>query len=230
MLLGVVAWFARFLGNLDASTSTDDLPVTISFLAVATNLLLIGAFALQHSVMARPAFKKWWTQYIPPPVERSTYVLFSNMALLAIILFWQPAARAIWNASNPALRALIHVVNAGGLVLLFFAAISIDHFELVGLRQVYYHWRSRPYESRSFKEPFLYRYVRHPVYLGWIIAIWCTPAMTISRLLLAAGTTVYTLIAIPLEERDLENSLPEYREYRERVPALIPWKRPNGRL
>ena len=190
----------------------------------------MDGFAIQHSVMARPAFKKWWTQFIPPPIERSTYVLFSNLATIAIFACWQPVGGVVWNIAQPALRAIIYAMFAAGWVLLFAASCQLDHFELCGLRQVFSCWKNRPCESLSFSEPLLYRHVRHPVYVGWLMAFWCTPTMTVSHLFFAVGTTAYILVAIPLEERDLKNSLPEYREYQERVPALIPWKWWRDRL
>jgi protein-S-isoprenylcysteine O-methyltransferase Ste14 len=172
--------------------------------------------------MARPGFKRAWTRIIPESVERSTYVLFSSIALMVLFAFWQPIGGVVWQADSAAAQAVLYGVYALGWALLFFVTFLINHFDLMGLRQVWLQLLDRPYTSVGFGTPILYRYVRHPLYIGWFMISWATPLMTVSHLIYAIGVTVYILIAIRYEERDLIAAHPEYEQYRRQVPMLVP--------
>lgn len=193
--------------------------------ALAVDLGLIGLFALQHSGMARPAFKRWLTRFVPAQVERSTYVLLSCVALLALLLGWRPVGGVIWDIENTAARAALYAAYGAGWVIVNWATFQINHFDLFGLRQVWLGFRGRPYTPPRFGTPSLYRIVRHPLYVGWLMVFWATPHMTVAHLVFAAGLTAYILAAIRWEERDLIAAHSEYAAYRRRVPMLIPrWR------
>ena len=211
-----------FIGNLWVPKSIDALPGVPLWQALLTNLGLLGLFAVQHSVMARPAFKRWWTRIVPEPAERSTYVLLSSLALIALFVYWQPMGGVVWNIESPLARGLIHGVYALGWALILLSTFLINHFDLFGLRQVWLHARGVPYQPLRFGTPWLYRYVRHPLYVGWLLAFWATPGMTITHLLFALATSAYILVAIRFEERDLMAAHPEYAGYRREVPMLVP--------
>jgi len=212
-----------FLGNLVIGNSIDAAPTTGVGKALAVDIGLLALFALQHSVMARPAFKRWWTRFVPAAAERSTYVLFSSLALILLFWQWLPIGAAIWDIQNAAGRIVLYAGYASGWILLLAATFLIDHFDLFGLRQSWLYFRARPYSEIAFRTPGLYRLVRHPIYVGWLLIFWCTPTMSAAHLLFAVLTTVYILIAIQLEERDLTNAFPEYENYRRRVPMLLPF-------
>lgn len=211
-----------FIGNLWVPKSIDAVPGVPLWQALLTNLGLLGLFAVQHSVMARPAFKRWWTRIVPEPAERSTYVLLSSLALIALFVYWQPMGGVVWNVEMPLARGLIHGVYAAGWVLILLSTFLINHFDLFGLRQAWLHARGVPYQPLRFGTPWLYRYVRHPLYVGWLLAFWATPGMTITHLLFALATSAYILVAIRFEERDLVAAHPEYAGYRREVPMLVP--------
>jgi protein-S-isoprenylcysteine O-methyltransferase Ste14 len=213
-----------FVGNL-VPQGMDAPPVSPLGTSLLINLGLLGLFAVQHSVMARPAFKRVWTRIVPQPVERSTYVLASSLALILLFWQWRPLGGVVWSIENPVGRAVMHAGFAFGWGLVLVATFLINHFDLFGLRQVWLHLRGRAYTMLPFKTPGPYRLVRHPLYVGWFFAFWSTPTMTATHLLFAVMTTAYILIAIQLEERDLVNALPEYAAYRDRVPMLIPGTR-----
>lgn len=203
-------------------TGTDTLTVE----AVIINLLLMTLFAVQHSVMARKQFKAWWTQFVPKPVERSTYVLFASLSLLLLFWQWRPLPAVIWNVENPDLAVTLVTLSFAGWVLVFASTYLINHFELFGLHQVTNHLIGKESPPPRFKTPLLYNFVRHPIYLGFIIAFWATPTMTAGHLLFAAVTTLYIFVGIALEEHDLiELFGDEYRQYKQRVSMLIPWRR-----
>jgi protein-S-isoprenylcysteine O-methyltransferase Ste14 len=212
-----------FVGNFAVPKAMDAAPTLAPGLALVVDLALLALFALQHSVMARPGFKRWWTQVVPPPAERSTYVLFSSLALLLLFWLWQPLGGTVWNVSSPAGRGVLYAGYAFGWLLVLVATFLLNHFELFGLRQAWLHFRRRPHAPLPFGTPGPYRLVRHPLYVGWLFAFWCTPTMTATHLLFAVMTTGYILIAIRLEERDLTQALPEYAAYRRRVPMLVPF-------
>ena len=194
--------------------------------AVVVNLLLMALFAVQHSVMARPRFKAWWTQYVANPIERSTYVLLASTSLLLLFWQWRPIPAIVWRVENPDFAVAIATVSLVGWVLVFTSTFIINHFELFGLSQVANHLMDRQAPPVRFRTPLLYKFVRHPIYLGFIIAFWAAPTMTVGHLLFAAVTTIYILLGIYLEERDLiEMFGDQYREYRQRVSMLIPWRK-----
>jgi protein-S-isoprenylcysteine O-methyltransferase Ste14 len=211
-----------FIGNLWVPKAMDSARSTSVGAAVLIDLGLLGLFALQHSVMARPAFKRAWTKVIPESAERSTYTLLSSLALILLFWLWRPVGGTVWNVENETARVALYAAYAFGWALLLYVTFLLDHFDLFGLRQVWLQFRGRAYTHVPFKTPTLYRWVRHPLYVGWLIIFWATPTMTVTHLLFAFMTTAYILIAIQLEERDLVAALPEYGEYRKRVPMLVP--------
>lgn len=213
-----------FVGNFVVPKGIDTGTPGPVIVAVIVNVILMGLFAIQHSVMARPWFKHWWTRFVPWPVERSTYVLFASLLLLLLYWQWQPMTETVWSVSEPAWRAILWVVFAIGWGIVLLSTLMIGHFDLFGLNQVYFNWRGRKRPAPTFKEPGFYKLVRHPIMLGFIIAFWATPEMTTGHTLFAAVTTAYILIAVQLEERDLTAMLGDaYVAYRNRVPALIPF-------
>ena len=222
MFQAVSVYAAGFLGNFGVSQTLDSAPQSSWPWAVFVNCLLLGGFAVQHSGMARPAFKRWWTRFVPKPVERSTYVLFSNLALIAVFWLWEPIGGVVWKFENPAWRGAIYAIYGLGWLTILYSTFLLNHFELFGLRQVYLYLRGRRYKPLKFDEPGLYRYVRHPLYVGWMMVIWFAPTMTIAHLLFALLCSGYILVAIQLEESDLVAALPEYEQYRVRVPMLVP--------
>jgi len=193
--------------------------------ALLIDLGLLALFAVQHSVMARPAFKRVWTKLVPAAAERCTYVLFSSLALILMFIYWQPIGGAIWTFTSPGAVAASYAVFAAGWALLLYVTFLIDHFDLFGLRQVWLELRRKPYTPVPFVTPWLYRQVRHPLYVGWLMIFWATPVMTVTHLVFALMTTAYILVGIQLEERDLADAHPEYAEYRRRVPMLVPFMR-----
>ena len=212
-----------FIGNLYVPRSMDS-AARMSFLpALVIDALLLMMFAVQHSVMARPRFKEVLTRFIPAAAERSTYVLCSSLLLIALFVFWQPIGGVVWNVTNPVVRNVINTVFGFGFALVFVATLLINHFDLFGVRQVALYLVRKPYTYLEFRTPLFYRYVRHPLYVGWLIAFWATPAMTGAHLLFAVLTSTYILTAIRWEEHDLvivHGS--KYQDYQKSVPKLIP--------
>jgi methanethiol S-methyltransferase len=194
--------------------------------AVIINLLLMSLFAVQHSVMARQGFKRWWTQYVPKPIERSTYVLAASSCLLILFWQWRPIPHVLWQVNDPDFAATVAVLSLAGWVLVFVSTFLINHFELFGVSQVVNNLVDKEAAPPRFRTPLLYKFVRHPLYLGFIIACWAAPVMTAGHLLFASVITAYILVGIQLEERDLVDMFGEqYREYRQRVSMLIPWRK-----
>jgi len=212
-----------FVGNFWVPKSIDSAPEVPFGQALLINLGLLALFAVQHSVMARPAFKRWWTRIVPESAERSTYTLLSSLALIALFAFWQPMGGVVWEVASPVGRALLFAGFAFGWGLVLISTFLINHFDLFGLRQVWLQLVGRPYTPVAFRTPAIYRHVRHPLYVGWLFAFWATPTMTVAHLVFAIMTTAYILVAIQLEERDLIEAHAEYREYRRRVPMLVPF-------
>lgn len=220
--LAVFLYAIGFIGNFIVPKSIDAVPTAPMGTAVFINLLLLGLFAVQHSLMARPFFKRAWTRIVPPAAERSTYVLFSSIALGVLFALWEPIGGIIWNAESVAGIVLLYTAYALGWALVFVSTLAINHLDLFGLRQVWYYATGREYEPLIFVQPWLYRVVRHPLYVGWLLVMWATPTMTVAHLVFAVACTAYILIAIQLEEHDLQVAHKEYREYKKRVPMLIP--------
>ena len=211
-----------FVGNLVVPRAIDGVATMPLGRALLINAGLLGLFAVQHSVMARRWFKEWWKNLVPTPAERSTYVLFSSVALLALFRFWQPLGGEIWNVTSPIGKGVLLGIFGLGWGLVFLSTFLINHFDLFGLRQVYLHLRGRKYSPLRFGTPALYQSVRHPLYLGLLMGFWATPTMTWSHLVFAVATTAYVFIGIQLEERDLMAEHPEYGQYRRRVPMILP--------
>lgn len=228
IFLATFLYAIAFVGGFGVPRTLDG-PATTPFpTALAVNAALLGVFAVQHSVMARRWFKRWWTQTVPWAIERSTYVLFASLALDLLFWQWQPLGGQVWHIEHPTARAVIWTLFGAGWLQVLVMTFYIDHFDLFGLRQVWLYARARQYTRVDFVTPAPYRVVRHPLYLGFIIAFWAAPTMTITRLVFAVATTAYILIAIQFEERDLAHEHgPSYDNYRSRVPMLVP--RAGGR-
>ena len=223
VFLAAFLYAIGFVGNLIVPRSIDNGVAASIGEAMVVNVLLLGVFAVQHSVMARPAFKRWWTQLVPKTIERSTYVIFSSLVLFLMFWQWRTMPAIIWDVAWTPGRIVLWALFAAGWVTVLLSTFMISHFDLFGLRQVYLAWRGTPYTDLEFRTSLLYRVVRHPLMLGFIVAFWAAPTMTAGHLLFAVATTAYILIALQLEEHDLNAALGEqYRDYRGRVPMLIP--------
>jgi protein-S-isoprenylcysteine O-methyltransferase Ste14 len=211
-----------FIGGFLTPTTLDSAPHSGLGWALTVDLGLLAAFALQHSGMARPAFKRWWTRIIPEEMERSTYVMVSSLALAVLYVFWEPIGGVIWSTEGVVRNVVIGLYVFGWLLLLY-TTFLIDHFDLFGLKQVWRRLGNKAYRAPVFRTPSLYKLVRHPLYIGWLTIFWAAPTMTVAHLVFALGTTAYILIAIRWEEQDLVTAFgPTYLDYQSRTPMLIP--------
>jgi protein-S-isoprenylcysteine O-methyltransferase Ste14 len=228
LFLAAFLYLVGFVGNLVVPRSVDHGLSAPIGQAVLVNVLLVGAFGVQHSVMARPAFKTWWTRFVPPSIERSTYVVLASAVLLLLYWQWRTMPAVIWDVRQPVARLALWALFWLGWAIALAATFMVSHFDLFGLRQVYLAWRGEPYTHVGFHARLLYRLVRHPLMLGFVIAFWAAPTMTAGHLLFSIAMTGYILIAIQLEERDLVAALGnQYLEYRRGTSMLLP--RPRRR-
>lgn len=233
LLYGIIAYvlfFATFcyavgfVTGLIVPKNIDSVPDSPLGSAFLVNAGLLSLFALQHSVMARPAFKRWWTKFVPEPIERSTYVLLASLCLLLLFWFWQPMGGVIWQVESQAAQIALQSISLLGFGTVLVSTFLINHFDLFGLRQVWLHFKGKEYAHLPFSTPLFYKYVRHPLYLGFIIAFWSTPIMTAAHLFFAIMTTGYMLTAIQFEENDLVKHFgATYNQYKRSAPMLIPF-------
>jgi protein-S-isoprenylcysteine O-methyltransferase Ste14 len=219
-------YFIAFVSNVMAPRTIDSGEPAPMGQAASIDAGLIAIFALQHSVMARQGFKRWWTKFVAPAVERSTYVLASTLALVLLMALWRPIPQLVWRITDPGWSNTLLAVSFLGWLTAMASSFLIDHFELYGLGQVARNLTGREAKPGTLRTPLLYRFVRHPIYLGFLLAFWAAPAMSVGHLIFAAMTTAYICAGAVLEERDLVSFFgEEYRRYRARVPMLIPWRR-----
>jgi methanethiol S-methyltransferase len=226
VFFGTISYAVGFVAGLVVPKGIDDGTVVPAVEALIVNLVLMSLFAVQHSVMARKPFKRWWTQFVPHAIERSVYVLLASLTLILLFWQWRPMPDVVWQVVNPAAATALLALSMVGWVLVLTSTFLINHFELFGLHQVIINLAGRKMPEARFKTPVLYKLVRHPIYLGFIIAFWATPVMTVGHLLFAAVTTAYIFVGIFLEERDLVAQFGEqYQRYRAQVGMLIPFRR-----
>lgn len=221
--LVAILYAMGFVANLFVPTTIDGDATTAAGTAALINVVLLGIFAVQHTIMARPSFKRWWTQFVPKTIERSTFVLVTNLLFYALFWQWRPISDVIWKIDQPAVAIFLQAFSWIGWGIVFLSTFLIDHFELFGLKQVWLNYTQKEARSATFYTPLLYQYVRHPLMLGFIIAFWSTPVMTAGHLLFAGLTTAYIFIGIQFEERDLIAAHGEdYIEYKKRTSMIIP--------
>jgi len=223
VFFGTFLYAIGFVGNILVPKSIDSAATLPFGEALLINAALLGLFALQHSVMARQGFKKWWTKFVPVEIERSTYVMFTNVALILMFWQWQPMGGMIWNIENTAVQYVTYALFGLGWLLVLVSTFLINHFDLFGLRQVWLQLTGKKYTNLGFVTPGPYKMIRHPLYLGFLLAFWSTPVMTVTHLVFAIATTGYIFVAIWLEEKDLVTIHgSDYAEYRKKVPMILP--------
>jgi methanethiol S-methyltransferase len=226
VFLGTFVYAIGFIGNIATPTRLDGPATEPLMSAFVINAGLLSLFAVQHSLMARKWFKQRWTRIVPVPIERSTYVLFSSLALILLFWQWRPMGGEVWSVDSGPAALVLRLLFAFGWTLVLVSTFLIDHFDLFGLRQVWLYLVGKPYTARDFATPGPYRLVRHPLYVGWFFAFWMTPTMTMAHLVFAIATSTYILLAIQFEEHDLMREFGgTYEEYRRRVPMLVPFTR-----
>ena len=228
VFFGTFLYAIGFVSGLVVPKTIDDGAVVPAMEGLIVNILLMSLFAVQHSVMARRRFKEWWTQYVPKSVERSTYVLFASLALFLLLWQWRPMPAVVWQIDNPEIAITVTGISLLGWLIVLCSTFMINHFELFGLHQTANNLAGRPMPAPRFRTPLFYKFVRHPIYLGFIIAFWAAATMTIGHLLFATVTTAYIVVGTLLEERDLIDLFgDDYRRYRDRVSMLVPWRKSN---
>ena len=232
IFFGTFCYAVGFVSTFVVPKHIDSVPAWPLSNALLINAGLLSLFALQHSIMARPAFKRWWTKIVPEPIERSTYVLFASLCLLLLFWYWQRMGGVIWNVESEALRLVLHTVCLFGFTIVLVSTFLINHFDLFGLRQVWFYLVGKKYEHLPFRTPFFYKYVRHPLYFGFLIAFWSAPTMTAAHLFFAIMTTGYIFTAIQFEENDLIKQFgAKYQEYKKSAPMIIPFtKSPEAKI
>jgi methanethiol S-methyltransferase len=225
LFVAVFLYLICFVGGFVVPRTVDHAIAAPLVEAIVVNVLLLGLFGVQHSVMARQGFKRWWTRFVPPSIERSTYVWLSNAALVLLYWQWRAMPAVVWHVQQPAARTVVWGLFWLGWAIAFASTFMINHFDLFGLRQVFLAWRGKPYTELGFRTHLFYRLVRHPLMLGFLIAFWAAPTMTAGHLLFSIGITGYILLALQIEERSLVAALgDQYRDYRRNVPMLVPLK------
>jgi methanethiol S-methyltransferase len=224
--LAAILYSIGFVMGVAVPKSIDTGTRTSPAEALIVNLILLSLFAIQHSVMARKRFKEWWTQYVPKPVERSTYVLLASLCLMLLMWQWRPLPAIVWQVEDPDAALTIATISLAGWTIVFTSSFLINHFELFGLHQVAANLAKNEMPPPQFRTPLYYRFVRHPIYLGFIVAFWAAPEMTVGHLLFATVMTAYVLVGIFFEERDLGELFgDDYRRYQKQVSMLIPWRK-----
>jgi protein-S-isoprenylcysteine O-methyltransferase Ste14 len=224
IFFGTFCYAVGFVSALVVPKHIDSEPQSPLGYALLINAALLSLFALQHSIMARPGFKRWWTKFVPEPIERSTYVLLASLCLLLLFWKWEPMGGIIWQVESETTQIILQSLCLLGFGIVLVSTFLINHFDLFGLRQVWLYFVGKNYEPLPFRTPLFYKYVRHPLYLGFMIAFWATPVMTAAHLFFAIMTTGYMLTAIQFEENDLTKHFGEkYAEYKRSAPMLIPF-------